>query len=44
MEKKIPGRNKCCKGDKTDEIKIDLGEGDVRVIWHLVDAQCTLVD
>lgn len=41
MEKKIPGRNKCCK---TDEIKIDLGEGDVRVIRHLVGAQCALVD
>ena len=27
MDKEIPGRSKCCKGEDTDEIKIDRGRG-----------------
>lgn len=26
MDKEIPGRSKCCKGEDTDEIKIDGGK------------------
>lgn len=41
MEKKIPGGDECYKGDKTDEIKIDLGEGDVRGVLTIESSSGT---